>query len=160
MEHGIMFVNDVQTMVLTSFNDNSLLFLNRTSLISINYRFIFRQLCNLMGPHGMWHPMVTRQLSQSKYWGSTVARLQCWELNCREAQMSVYYFYTWSVFFCRWSLKDSVKMYFLLCWVYFLSMIMHFSTRKKLYSSVYVSKHTYTKVVYSQYSCSMEGLTR
>lgn len=50
---GIMFLNDGQTMVITSNGNNSLVFFNRTSLTPIQYTFMFAQAVRYAGPHGL-----------------------------------------------------------------------------------------------------------
>jgi hypothetical protein len=51
---GIIFLNNGQTMVVTSYYDNRVVFFNRTSLVSIQYNTSFSQSTNFSGPHGMW----------------------------------------------------------------------------------------------------------
>ncbi|UJR11728.1 hypothetical protein I4U23_015909 [Adineta vaga] len=51
---GIIFVNQGQMMILTSFENNCLVFLNRTSLFPIQYQYSFRQTTSFPGPHGIW----------------------------------------------------------------------------------------------------------
>jgi hypothetical protein len=51
---SILFLNDGQTMVVASFDENSLVFLNRTSIIPIRYNFTFRQSTTFASPVGMW----------------------------------------------------------------------------------------------------------
>jgi hypothetical protein len=50
----IIFLDDGQTMVVTSCDTNSLVFLNRTSLLSNNYKFTFSQKTTFGCPHGLW----------------------------------------------------------------------------------------------------------
>lgn len=51
---GIMFLNNDQTMVVTSNSNNSLVFFNRTSVSPIRYTFSFSQPVRYGGPHGLW----------------------------------------------------------------------------------------------------------
>jgi len=51
---GIIFLNNGQTMVVTSYYDNRVVFFNRTSLVSIQYNTSFSQSTNFSGPHGIW----------------------------------------------------------------------------------------------------------
>ncbi|CAF1464393.1 unnamed protein product [Adineta steineri] len=50
----IIFLNNGQMMVVCSCDNNSLVFLNRTSLEPIKYNFAFRQSTSFACPHGMW----------------------------------------------------------------------------------------------------------
>jgi hypothetical protein len=51
---AIMFLSNGQTMVVTSCENNSLVFLNRTSGTPICYNFSFLQFTTFACPHGMW----------------------------------------------------------------------------------------------------------
>ncbi|CAF1049438.1 unnamed protein product [Adineta steineri] len=51
---GIMFLNNGQTMVISSINNNYLVFFNRSTVVPIKYIFTFYQLINCSGPHGLW----------------------------------------------------------------------------------------------------------
>lgn len=51
---NIMFLDDGQTMVISSIGNNYLVFFNRTNVSPIEYTFAFYQLINYSSPHGLW----------------------------------------------------------------------------------------------------------
>ncbi|UJR11745.1 hypothetical protein I4U23_015926 [Adineta vaga] len=51
---GIIFLNQGQTMIGTAYDDNSLVFLNRTSLVPIVYKISFLKRTSFPDPHGIW----------------------------------------------------------------------------------------------------------
>jgi hypothetical protein len=50
----IIFLDGGQTMVVTSVNNNLLIFFNRTNTTSINYTFSYTQSVSYTQPHGLW----------------------------------------------------------------------------------------------------------
>ncbi|UJR08005.1 hypothetical protein I4U23_012283 [Adineta vaga] len=52
---GIIFLNNGQTMVVTSNKNQTLLFFNRTSLLPVTYAYTYSQIVQYDSPHGMWY---------------------------------------------------------------------------------------------------------
>jgi hypothetical protein len=83
---AIIFLNDGQMMVVSSFDTNSLVFLNRTSLVPIAYGPFLNQSTSFSYPHAMWRVndsffYVTSYYSQSLYSFSATNNSSQWSQN-------------------------------------------------------------------------------
>ena len=65
---GVIFLNDGQTMVVSSIQNDSLVFFNRSSIIPPAYTFQFRQSVNCSSPHGL------RRVNDSLFYATSYSK--------------------------------------------------------------------------------------